>query len=51
MTWGEFKEAVEEGGVTDEMKIWFIDIHLPDTVDVSPTTEHRPQDLGVTVTS
>lgn len=26
MTWGEFKKAVEDGGVTDEMEIWFIAI-------------------------
>lgn len=48
MTWGEFKAAVEAQGVTDETKIWYVDITEPNaesvTVDLS-----REDMLGVTI--
>jgi hypothetical protein len=30
MTWGEFKEVVDETkGITDDSRIWYIDINYP----------------------
>lgn len=30
ITWGEFKKVLEERGITDDMKIWYIDVSFPD---------------------
>lgn len=30
MTWGEFKKLVEERGIVDDDKIWYIDISYPE---------------------
>jgi hypothetical protein len=50
MTWGEFKKAVEEGGVTDEMEIWFIDVSFPYEICAQPQEEGTPNEIGITVT-
>ena len=35
MNWKEFKDAVESQGVTDDMKIWYIDVdESPICVDI-----------------
>lgn len=34
MTWKEFKEAVEAAGVSDNDKIWYIDVSYPDHIFV-----------------
>ena len=36
MTWKQFKDQVEAGGVTDEMELWYIDASFDGTLSVSP---------------
>ncbi len=50
MTWGEFKQAAEDGGVTDEMDIWFIDVSFPTEISVCPQEENQPNDIGISIT-
>lgn len=50
LSWGEFKRAVEAGGVEDWMEIFFIDVHMPTRmrVEVVPA---RPDNDGVIVST
>jgi len=50
LTWGDFKRLVEAGGVTDEMVIFFIDVHMPTLhrLDVCPAT---PDNDGLIVST
>lgn len=34
MKWGEFKKIAEDAGMTDDSKIFFIDIHLPEPNEI-----------------
>ena len=49
MTWKQVKEAIEAGGVTDDMEMWFIDIEFSNIVVVTPQTKDGPNALGFTV--
>ena len=37
MNWKEFKESVESQGVTDDMKMWYIDLDCGIKLDVDIT--------------
>lgn len=37
MTWGEFKRLVEEKGLTDDSRIWYIDVSFPEPERVTVT--------------
>lgn len=39
MTWGEFKEKMQQRGVTDDTQIGYIDVGGDDEVDVTFTPE------------
>lgn len=39
LTWKEFKELAEKKGVTDDMKIDYIDISYPTDIDVRIGTD------------
>lgn len=41
MTWKEFKEKVEEQGVTDEMKVMYIDVDDQGDVHVEYTPDKQ----------
>jgi len=51
MNWGEFKKLVEAKGVTDDMEIWYIDVHNPGVkyMGVYPQNKNDPKDLGLVV--
>ena len=52
MTWGEFKKALEDAGVTDDCEIFYIDVHMPDTTDelcIGLGRPGAPEDLGISV--
>jgi hypothetical protein len=51
VTWKEIKEAIEAGGVTDDMELWYIDISFEGELAVEPQTEEKPNDIGFTVTN
>jgi len=51
VTWKEIKEAIEVGGVTDDMELWYIDISYEGELTVNPQTEEKPNDIGFTVTN
>lgn len=51
MTWKEVKEKIEEGGVTDDMEMWFIDISFSDEIAVCPQEDDGPNDIGFSVSS
>lgn len=35
MNWKQFKDHLEEQGVTDDMLVEYIDVHLPGSLDIS----------------
>ncbi len=37
MTWAEFKAQMEAAGVTDQTKIWYIDVAYPVDLQISVT--------------
>ena len=51
MTWKEFKEEVEEKGITDDMEIWFIDVVYPykNQIEVCPQDKNDPKDTGLVI--
>jgi hypothetical protein len=52
MTWKEVKEAIEAGGVTDDMELWYIDISSPwGELSVYPQEEGTPNDIGFGVSN
>jgi hypothetical protein len=51
VTWKEIKEAIEAGGVADDMELWYIDISFEGELAVEPQTEEKPNDIGFTVTN
>jgi hypothetical protein len=51
MTWKEVKEAIEAGGVTDDMEMWYIDISFDGELSVSPQEDAGPNEIGFSITN
>ncbi len=52
MTWKQFKEAVEAGGITDEMDLWYIDVSFDDEMSITPQDDGEgPNSVGFVVTN
>lgn len=52
MTWGEFKESVDETeGITDSMEIWYIDVSYPEKehLAVTPQSEGTENSSGISI--
>lgn len=39
MTWAEFKKQMEDAGITDDMKMWYIDVSFDGKLCVDLKTE------------
>lgn len=44
MTWAEVKKQIEDGGVTDDMVMWYIDISFDRELSVSPEVKEDKND-------
>ncbi len=53
MTWAEIKKQIEDGGVTDDMVVWFIDISTGGKLSVCQESEAKddPNYIGFSVTN
>ena len=51
MTWAEVKKQIEDGGVTDDMEMWFIDISFGSKLAVLPEVkeDEHPNFIGFSV--
>ena len=46
MTWAEVKKQIEDGGVTDDMEMWFIDTSFSRKLAVSPEVKDDRNDAN-----
>lgn len=44
MTWAEVKKQIEDGGVTDDMVMWYIDISFDRKLSVYPEVKEDEND-------
>ena len=52
MTWAEVKKQIEDGGVTDDMEMWYIDMSFDTKLAVSPEVKNdkdHPNYVGFSV--